>query len=160
MTEKVALIPVVAAALVDGRGRVLLHRRAPGKHHELLWEFPGGKVEAGEAACEALVREIREELGVLLDGAAMVPVSFAQGAGQPHLILLYACHAWLGEPQALEWPVQAPGEGLGWFDAGQIEAMAAGGQMPPLDVPLARALLRGLGDGVGHGEVKPVENKN
>lgn len=156
MIDKVALIPVVAGALVDGDGRVLLHRRAPGKHHELLWEFPGGKVEAGEGACEALVREIGEELGVVLDSAALEPVSFAQGAGQPHLILLYACRRWQGVPRALEWPVEASGEGVGWFDTAQVEAMAAGGQMPPLDVPLARALMRQLGDGEG----KLVENGN
>jgi 8-oxo-dGTP diphosphatase len=156
MGDKVGLIPVVAAALVDGDGRVLLHRRAPGKHHELLWEFPGGKVEAGEAACDALVREIGEELGVVLDSAALEPVSFAQGVGQPHLILLYACRRWQGVPHALEWPVEAPGEGLGWFVTAQVTAMAQGGGMPPLDVPLAYALLRWL----GHDEAKLVENGN
>jgi 8-oxo-dGTP diphosphatase len=145
MNEPIALIPVVAAALVDGQGRVLLHRRAPGKHHGLLWEFPGGKVEPGESAAAAILREIEEELGVGLDAGALSPVSFAQGAGQPHLILLYACRVWRGDPRALEWPQTAReaglGEGLGWFDARQVSAMAEASEMPPLDVPLARALL-------------------
>lgn len=156
MSDRLDLIPVVAGALIDGEGRVLLHRRAPGKHHELLWEFPGGKVEAGEAVCDALLREIDEELGVKLDSAALAPVSFAQGAGQPHLILLYACLGWQGVPHALEWPVEASGEGLGWFDTAQVAAMAQGGEMPPLDVPLAYALMRWL----GHDEAKLVENGN
>lgn len=142
------LIPVVAAALIDVQGRVLLHRRAPGKHHELLWEYPGGKVEPGESAAEAVLREIAEELGVALDPAALEPVSFAQGDGQPHLILLYACRGWQGQPRALEWPEVARedglGEGLGWFTPAQVGDLAGQGAMPPLDVILTQALLRRL----------------
>jgi 8-oxo-dGTP diphosphatase len=140
-----ALIPVVAAALIDAQGCVLLHRRAPGKHHALLWEYPGGKVEPGESAQQALLREIAEELGVALDPAGLVPVSFAQEAGQPHLILLYACRLWQGQPRALEWPQDAEGEGLGWFMPDQVAALASQGAMPPLDVVLTRALLHWLG---------------
>lgn len=142
------LIPVVAAALIDAQGRVLLHRRAPGKHHELLWEYPGGKVEPGETAAEAVLREIAEELGVVLDPVALEPVSFAQGPAQPHLILLYACRGWQGKPRALEWPQAARedglGEGLGWFTPEQVRDLAGQGAMPPLDVTLTRALLRVL----------------
>lgn len=139
-----ALIPVVAAALIDTQGQVLLHRRAPGKHHGLLWEYPGGKVEAGESAEQALLREISEELGVVLNPGGLAPVSFAQGAGQPHLILLYACGLWQGQPRALEWPPEAEGEGLGWFTPDQVAALAGQGAMPPLDVVLTQALLRWL----------------
>lgn len=139
-----ALIPVVAAALIDVQGQMLLHRRAPGKHHALLWEYPGGKVEPGESAEQAVLREISEELGVALDPAGLEPVSFAQGAGQPHLILLYACRLWQGQPSALEWPVDAEGEGLGWFTPDQAADMALRGAMPPLDVVLTRALLHWL----------------
>jgi len=150
-TAAPGLIPVVAAALVDGQGQVLLHRRAPGKHHALLWEFPGGKVERGEAVAVAMVREIAEELDVALAPEDLVPVSFAQGDGQPHLILLYACRRWQGTPRALEWPQAARetglGEGLAWFAPAQLDAMARGEAMPPLDRPLARALLRWLAAG-------------
>jgi 8-oxo-dGTP diphosphatase len=142
------VIPVVAAALIDARGAVLLHRRAPGKHHELLWEFPGGKVEPGEGVTQAIVREIAEELGVAIEGYDLHPVSFAQGAGQPHLILLHACRRWQGDPRALEWPAEARaaglGEGLAWFTQDELAAMAGGAAMPPLDRPLALALLRWL----------------
>lgn len=152
-----ALIPVVAAALIARDGRVLMHRRAPGKHHALLWEFPGGKVEPGETATQALLREIAEELGVALDATAVTPVSFAQGEGQPHLILLYACRGWDGVPQALEWPREAGlGEGVAWMTPAQIVALGEGGAMPPLDIVLAQALVRWL-----EGECpKPVENVN
>lgn len=145
------MIPVVAAALLDGEGRVLLHRRAPGKHHALLWEFPGGKVEPGEDAVQAILREIAEELGVDLDASDLAPVSFAQGTGQPHVILLYACRRWRGRPRAIEWPQHAReaglGDGFGWFALDDVRAMADGEEMPPLDRPLALALLRWLAGG-------------
>ncbi len=147
--EVPALVPVVAVALVDGQGRVLLHRRAPGKHHALLWEFPGGKVEPGEGAAQAIAREAAEELGVVL--GALEPVSFAQGLQAPHLVLLYACYQWEGAPRALEWPQSAReagfGEGAAWFAPQELAALAEGESMPPLDRPLARALLRRLAGG-------------
>jgi 8-oxo-dGTP diphosphatase len=68
---------VVAAAMIDGLGRVLLQRRPEGKQHGGLWEFPGGKVEAGEGPVQALIREIDEELGVALSAADITPLSFA-----------------------------------------------------------------------------------
>ena len=147
------MIPVVALALIDAAGRVLLHRRAPGKHHGLLWEFPGGKVEPGEGLAAAMSREAAEELGIMLAPGDLAPVSFAQGEGQPHLLLLYACRQWQGTPRALEWPqaarAQGLGEGIAWFTPAQLAALArteqAGEAMPPLDRPLARALLHWLG---------------
>jgi 8-oxo-dGTP diphosphatase len=151
----VGLIPVVALALVDGEGRVLLHRRAPGKHHGLLWEFPGGKVEPGEGAAQAMLREAQEELGITPEAQSLAPVSFAQSAGQAHLILLYACRHWQGRPQALEWPQAAHEEGLGegiaWFTPADLAALAQGEDMPPLDRPLARALLRWLAQEAAEG---------
>jgi 8-oxo-dGTP pyrophosphatase MutT (NUDIX family) len=110
------LIPVVAAALIDAQGRVLLHRRAPGKHHELLWEYPGGKVEPGESAAEAVLREIAEELGVALDPAALEPVSFAQGTGSRILSCSMPAGAGRGSRalwNGLRWRVRA-GWARGW----------------------------------------------
>lgn len=71
------LLTVVAVALIDGEGRVLVQQRPAGKSLAGMWEFPGGKVEAGETAEAALIRELGEELGIEVDEAALVPVSFA-----------------------------------------------------------------------------------
>jgi len=128
------VIPVVAVALCGAEGLVLMARRPLDKQHGGLWEFPGGKVEVGEAPKEAAVRELAEELGVALAPEALEPVGFAEGeAGErTYLLLLYRCRAWAGEPQALE------AEELGWFAPEAIPMLA----MPPLDYPLAQALLR------------------
>jgi len=128
------VIPVVAAALIDRAGRVLMQRRRLGAEHGGLWEFPGGKVEPGESLADSLCREVAEELGVTLDPAALEPLSFAAGADQPHVILLYTCRSWQGEPQCLD------GEAIGWFTADELDGLA----MPPLDVPLARRLREHL----------------
>ena len=128
---------VVAAALFDSEGRVLMHRRPLGKQHGGLWEFPGGKVEKGESPPFALVREIEEELGILLDPAALEPAGFAQDTGRdanlPIVILLYKGVSWRGEPENRE------GGGLGWFTLQQAEVLAK----PPLDVALLAGLLAG-----------------
>jgi 8-oxo-dGTP diphosphatase len=129
-------LPVVAAALTDADGRLLMHRRPPGKRHAGLWEFPGGKVESGEIPALALVREIDEELGIELDPSALEPVAFAESraeTGFPAIvILLYRAGRWRGEPRALE------GGELGWFDRGQAWALPK----PPLDVMLLDSFLR------------------
>lgn len=138
MKKSPTVIPVVAAALIDRSGKVLMQQRRQGRAYAGLWEFPGGKIEAGEAPEDALLREIEEELGIRLVRGALQAVSFASdpqadpGLRQPHLILLYACREWQGEPAALD------AESIGWFDPAEI----AGLPMPPLDVPLAAALLR------------------
>src|SRR6476469_3795091 len=98
---------VVAAALVDAEGRVLLQRRAPGRAMAGLWEFPGGKVEIGERPEAALARELREELGIEVDPAALTPAAFAssdspEGAGRHMLLLLYLCREWTGDPRPLD----------------------------------------------------------
>lgn len=124
------VIPVVALALIDQIGRVLMQRRRLQADHGGLWEFPGGKVEAGETLVSALCREIAEELGLTIEPQALEPLSFAASPDQPHVILLYTCRTWHGDPVCLD------GEEIGWFAAGSLAELA----MPPLDVPLARAV--------------------
>jgi 8-oxo-dGTP diphosphatase len=131
------VIPVVAAALIGGDGRILLQRRRLGGEHGGLWEFPGGKIDPGESPESALIREIEEELAVRLDPGSLVPVAFASDPAlppaprAPYVILLYMCRAWAGGLRCLD------GEEIAWFAPGEILDLA----MPPLDVPLARALI-------------------
>lgn len=128
------MVPVVAVALVNGADEVLMQRRPPHKAHGGLWEFPGGKVEVAETLVSALLREIEEELGIALDAGAVEPLSFAARADQPHVVLLYICRQWRGEPAAIE------ASEIGWFAADRLAML----DMPPLDVPLAAALTRAL----------------
>ena len=125
---------VVAAALIDGAGRILLQQRAPGRAMAGLWEFPGGKVEAGEQPEAALVRELREELGIGTELAALVPTTFASAPnGDRHmLLLLYVCRSWQGEPRALD------ATALAWLRPSEMHAYP----MPPADVPLIPILER------------------
>ena len=131
---------VVAVALVDGEGRILLQRRRIGAEHGGLWEFPGGKVEAGESLESAALRELDEELGITLDRGSLKPTSFASGPGSAPdrpagiVILLYISRRWTGEPHCRE------GEEIAWFAPEAIAGLA----MPPLDYPLAEALLATL----------------
>ena len=134
MTKKSTVLLVVAVALIDDQGLMLMHRRRLDSMHGGLWEFPGGKIEPGESPESAALREIEEELGVMLDPRALLPVNFASGAGEggsPLVILLYTCRRWIGEPECLE------GEAIRWTEPGAL----AGLEMPPLDYPLARALI-------------------
>ncbi len=125
---------VVAAAMVDGDGRVLLQQRAPGRHMEGLWEFPGGKVEEGELAEAALARELREELGIEADEASLVPAAFASAPlGERRMILLlYICRAWRGEARPLD------ASALKWVRPAEMRGLP----MPPADVPLIGLLER------------------
>ena len=129
------MIVVVAGALRRSDGCWLMHRRPEGKHHAGLWEFPGGKVEATEMPREALVRELGEELGVVVEEMHCAPVAFAErsaeGGADGIVILLYTITRWTGEPEALE------GGAVGWFATAEIEAL----EKPPLDIDLARQLL-------------------
>jgi 8-oxo-dGTP diphosphatase len=117
-------------ALLDDSGRVLLQKRRAGRSHAGLWEFPGGKVEAGESMDLALLREVAEELAVALDPSALEPLSFAAMPGDPHVVLLYTCRIWSGQPQCLD------ADALGWFNAAELASLP----LVPLDVPLARTL--------------------
>ena len=103
MSYKPALI-VPAIALVDTDNRILLARRPQGKDFAGYWEFPGGKIEKGETPEDALIREIREELGVETKDSCLAPVSFASHSYEDfHLILLlYICRRWQNTPEALE----------------------------------------------------------
>ncbi len=133
---KTALLPVVAAALIDGEGRVLLQRRPAGKQLAGLWEFPGGKLEPGESPEAALVRELTEELAIAVDPAVPAPLAFASAPlGDRHLVLLlYTIAAWTGEPQPLE------ASEIAWVRPSAMATLP----MPPADVPLVAALVRAL----------------
>ena len=119
---------VVAAALIDAEGRVLLQQRAPGRQMEGLWEFPGGKVDSGERPEAALARELAEELGISVAEAALAPAAFASAPlGERHLILLlYICRNWNGEAQPLD------ATALKWLRPADMDAS----EMPPADRPL------------------------
>lgn len=138
MAGNPTLVPVVAVAMLDEEGRVLMQQRRKGAAHGGLWEFPGGKVEQGESPESALIREIEEELGVTLDPAALVPCCFASDPAlppaprQPHVILLYTCGNWHGKPRAID------AEAIAWFDPAALGGLS----MPPLDYPLAEALKK------------------
>jgi 8-oxo-dGTP diphosphatase len=133
---KIPTLTVVAAALADSEGRVLLQQRAPGRAMAGLWEFPGGKVDEGELAEAALARELREELGIEVHAEALLPGCFASAMlGEAHMILLlYLCREWRGEPRPLD------ATSLRWLRPGEMDAL----EMPPADkplIPLLSALL-------------------
>lgn len=134
MQNNPTFVPVVAVALLDRQGRVLMQQRPAHKDHGGLWEFPGGKVEPAETLECALVREIAEELAIALDPAALEPFSFASRPQQPHVVMLYICRDWQGDPQAIE------AAAIGWFAPDELGALA----MPPLDVTLSTMLQRRL----------------
>ena len=134
MTD-IKLTLVVACALVDADKRILLAQRPAGKTLAGLWEFPGGKVEPGEAPEAALARELHEELGIHVAEDALVPACFASAPnGGAHMILLlYVCREWQGEPQPLD------ANGLKWLTPMEMDPA----EMPPADQPLI-ALLDAL----------------
>ncbi|MEM7696397.1 MAG: (deoxy)nucleoside triphosphate pyrophosphohydrolase [Pseudomonadota bacterium] len=98
------LLLVVAAALVDAHGHILIAQRPPGKAMAGLWEFPGGKVEPGETPEAALIRELHEELGITVAAADLTPHTFASHSYDAfHLLMpLYVCRRWQGTPTAKE----------------------------------------------------------
>ncbi|WP_256376804.1 NUDIX domain-containing protein [Novosphingobium sp. BW1] len=140
MAKNLTPLVVVAVALVDAQGHVLMQQRPEGTMHAGLWEFPGGKVDPGESAEQAAVREMEEELAVGLDSSSLVPVGFASGllgeggggaSGRRALVLLlYATRAWEGTPVSQE------GGQAQWYAPQGLGELA----MPPLDYPLADAL--------------------
>lgn len=130
------LLTVVAVALVDPDGRVLLGCRPEGRDFAGYWEFPGGKIEQGETPEVALIRELREELGIETKDSCLAPLGFSSHRYQDkHLILLvYICRKWTGRPQALE------GGDIKWVRPQQMRDY----QMPPANrdiIPLLLDLL-------------------
>lgn len=127
------LLFVVACALVDTDGRVLLAKRPEGKSLAGLWEFPGGKLEAGETPEVCLIRELHEELGILVRPACLAPLTFASHAYEKfHLFMpLYICRRFEGIPIGRE------GQELKWVKPSQMRNYP----MPPADEPLIPMLI-------------------
>jgi 8-oxo-dGTP diphosphatase len=119
---------VVAAALVDRDGRLLVQQRPEGLSMAGLWEFPGGKVEPGETPEQALIRELAEELAIDVEQACLAPACFASDMlGDRHLLLLlYVCRKWRGTPVAQH------ASALRWVRPVELHGLA----MPPADKPL------------------------
>jgi 8-oxo-dGTP diphosphatase len=119
---------VVACALIDTDNRVLIAQRPEGKMLAGLWEFPGGKVDAGERPEAALIRELKEELGITIEEPCLAPLTFASHAYEDfHLLMpLYVCRKWEGVVVARE------GQQLAWVRANKLRDYP----MPPADIPL------------------------
>ncbi len=127
------ILLVAAVALVDADGRVLVAKRPQGKRLAGLWEFPGGKVEAGERPEPALIRELKEELGIDVTEACLAPLTFASHTYEDfHLLMpLYVCRRWKGIARAAE------GQELQWVKPIKLRELA----MPPADIPLIPHLI-------------------
>ncbi len=124
----VKLVLVAACALVDADGRVLIAQRPAGKTMAGLWEFPGGKIEAGERPEDTLIRELEEELGIVIKEQCLAPLTFAShDYSDFHLLMpLYVCRRWEG--------IVTPAEGqrLAWVRPNRLRDYP----MPPADEPL------------------------
>ena len=133
------VILVVAAALVDPDGRVLIAQRPPGKSMAGLWEFPGGKIETGETPEQALIRELDEELGILVQEPCLAPFTFASHAyANFHLLMpLYLCRRWEGTPVPREHVA------IKWVRPRELIADPGAFPLPAADLPLL-PMLRDL----------------
>ena len=127
------LLLVVAVALLDTDSRVLIAERPAGKQLAGLWEFPGGKIEPGERPEESLIRELAEELGIIVEEPCLAPLTFASHRYESfHLLMpLYVCRRWSGLVQARE------GQRLKWVHPRDLRSYP----MPPADEPLIPALI-------------------
>ena len=127
------LLLVVACALIDTDGRVLITQRPEGKAMAGLWEFPGGKMEPGERPEDTLIRELREELGITVREPCLAPLTFASHAYPDfHLLMpLWVCRRWEGQPSGRE------GQALAWARPTKLRDYP----MPPADEPLIPALI-------------------
>ena len=131
MSTKTVL--VAACALVDADGRVLIAQRPAGKPMAGLWEFPGGKIESGERPEQTLIRELKEELTIVVREDCLAPLTFASHAYPDfHLLMpLYVCRRWEGTVTATE------GQQLAWVKPNRLRDY----EMPPADVPLISHLM-------------------
>jgi 8-oxo-dGTP diphosphatase len=129
----VKLVLVAACALIDADGRVLIAQRPEGKAMAGLWEFPGGKVEAGEQPEQSLIRELREELGITVKEECLAPLTFASHSyPEFHLLMpLYVCRRWEGFAEAREQ------QRLKWVRPNELRNYP----MPPADEPLIPHLI-------------------
>ncbi|MDQ7249036.1 (deoxy)nucleoside triphosphate pyrophosphohydrolase [Dongia sedimenti] len=129
------ILTVVAVALVDADGRVLLAQRPAGKAMAGLWEFPGGKIHPGESPEAALIRELKEEIDIDVTEACLAPFTFASHRYESfHLLMpLYVCRRWKGAMRPRE------GQTLAWVRPAKLGEYA----MPPADKPLV-AMLQDL----------------
>jgi len=127
------LVLVVACALLDADGRVLISQRPEGKALAGLWEFPGGKIEPGERPEETLIRELKEELGIEVEEACLAPLTFASHAYDDFVLLmpLWVCRRWSGTPVGRE------GQALKWVSPKRLRDFP----MPAADEPLIPALI-------------------
>jgi 8-oxo-dGTP diphosphatase len=126
--KSLPLVTVAAVALIDADGRVLLAQRPAHKDMGGLWEFPGGKLQPGETPETALIRELKEELGIEVPARCLAPLTFASHSYERfHLLMpLYVCRNWDGEPEPLE------GQKLAWVRKDRLRDYP----MPPADEPL------------------------
>jgi 8-oxo-dGTP diphosphatase len=133
--SKRPIVLVAACVLLDGEGRVLLAKRPEGRPLAGLWEFPGGKIEASEEPEDALLRELREELGIAIAKQDLAPLTFASHAYPDfHLLMpVYLCRRWDGEVTAHE------GQEFLWVKPDRLHLY----DMPPADAPL-KIVLRDL----------------
>jgi len=124
----VKVVLVAACALIDTDGRVLIAQRPEGKSMAGLWEFPGGKVDPGERPEDALIRELKEELGIVVKEACLAPLTFASHTYEDfHLLMpLYVCRRWEGTVTPHE------GQKLAWVRPNRLRDYP----MPPADIPL------------------------
>jgi len=131
------ILLVAAVALLDADGRVLLAQRPEGKSLAGLWEFPGGKVEAGERPEDTLIRELREELGIEVKEACLAPLTFASyGYENFHLLMpLWVCRRWVGTVTGRE------GQALRWVAPRRLREYP----MPPADEPIIPHLIDLIG---------------
>ena len=122
------VVLVAACALIDADGRVLIAQRPEGKSMAGLWEFPGGKVDPGERPEDALIRELKEELGIVVKEACLAPLTFASHSYEDfHLLMpLYVCRRWEGTVTPRE------GQQLSWVRPNRLRDYP----MPPADIPL------------------------
>ena len=133
MNKKMVL--VTAACLFNADGHILLAQRPKGRSMAGLWEFPGGKIEVGETPESALVRELAEELHIKVNENSLKPLNFVSFSyPEFHLLMvLYACHEWVGNPRPVE------GQQLTWVPAPELLDYDA----PAADIPLFEFLASG-----------------